>query len=62
MSSRLESQAFSRDVTLKRIKAGQKGIDLKQELKDQLIGHKQAIDNHGKDMPEVRNWTRDVPQ
>jgi len=36
--------------------AGEKGIYLKQQLKDKLIEHKQYIDKHGQDLPEVRNW------
>ena len=35
---------------------GDKGIYLKQQLKDKLIEHKQYIDANGEDMPEIRNW------
>jgi xylulose-5-phosphate/fructose-6-phosphate phosphoketolase len=35
---------------------GGKGIYLKQQLKDKLIEHKQYIDEHGEDLPEIRNW------
>ncbi len=38
-------------------RAGEKGVYLKQQLKDKLIEHKQYIDKHGEDMPEIRNWT-----
>ncbi|MHB1456030.1 MAG: phosphoketolase family protein [Armatimonadota bacterium] len=37
-------------------KTGDKGIYLKQQLKDKLIEHKQYISKYGEDMPEIRNW------
>jgi xylulose-5-phosphate/fructose-6-phosphate phosphoketolase len=41
---------------------GDKGIYLKQQLKDKLIEHKQYINKFGEDMPEIRNWKWSSPQ
>ena len=33
-----------------------KGADLKQRMQAKLIQHKQYINQHGRDLPEIRNW------
>ncbi len=35
---------------------GDKGIYLKQQLKEKLIEHRQYINTYGEDLPEIRNW------
>ena len=43
-------------------RTGDKGIYLKQQLKDKLIEHKQYIDKNGEDLPEIRNWKWSTPK
>ena len=35
---------------------GTKAVYLKQQLLCKLIEHKHYIDEHGEDLPEIRNW------
>jgi len=39
---------------------GDKGLYLKQQLKEKLIEHKQYINKFGQDLPEIRNWQWDA--
>ncbi len=38
-----------------------KGAYLKQLMQEKLIEHKQYIDSHGEDLPEIRNWKWGTP-
>jgi xylulose-5-phosphate/fructose-6-phosphate phosphoketolase len=42
--------------------AGAEGAHLKQEFKDKLVEHRLYINEHGEDLPEVRNWRWEVPR
>ena len=44
------------DVIDRLPQTGERGIYLKRQLKDKLIEHKQYINKHGEDLPEIRNW------
>lgn len=44
------------DVIDRLPKIGNRGIKLKQQLKEKLIEHKQYIHKYGQDMPEIKNW------
>jgi len=41
---------------------GAKGAYLKQMMQDKLVEHKQYINKHGRDLPEIRNWTWEPKQ
>jgi xylulose-5-phosphate/fructose-6-phosphate phosphoketolase len=44
------------DVIDRLPQTGLKGANLKNKLRDKLTEHKQYINTHGQDMPEIRNW------
>ena len=45
------------DVIERVPEAGEKGVYQAAAARDKLIEHKQYIDKHGEDLPEIRNWT-----
>jgi len=44
------------DVINRLPKLGARGTKVKRMVQNKLIEHKQYIDKHGEDMPEIRNW------
>ncbi len=48
------------DVIDRLPQTGDAGLFLKQQLKAKLAEHKQYIERHGQDMPEIRNWKWDA--
>ena len=50
------------DVINRLPKLGASGAALKRMVQEKLVKHKQYIDKHGQDMPEIRNWKWSNPK